>query len=596
MNKSNLAKNIILVLILALLGYSLYSFLGNMNTNTQESSITEIAANVNANKIEKIVVDGNKVTADVKDSNSELVTYKEEGVSISDYGIAPDKVKIEIKDPNRGEIWGTILSILIPFVLVAVFLYFILRQSQGANTKAMSFGKTQARFYAGKKRVTFGDVAGMEEAKNELVEVVDFLKNPKKYLDLGAEIPKGVLLFGPPGTGKTLLAKAVAGEAGVPFLSISASEFVEMFVGVGAARVRDLFQKAKHNAPSVIFIDELDAIGRQRGTGLGGSHDEREQTLNQILVEMDGFETDTRVIVIAATNRPDVLDPALLRPGRFDRRVTVHLPDLNERKMILNLHAKNKPIEKNVDMSKIAAATVGMSGADLKNVINEGAIMAAREGRKTVTQENLQEAIEKVLIGPAKKGRVLSDKEKKITAYHETGHAIVGHILPNADEVQKVSIVSRGMALGYTWSMPLVDVHLYSKSKFIDEIAQLLAGREAEKIMFGEMTTGAENDLKRATRIARSMVTVYGMSEKIGPQTLAERDEHVFLGRELAEKNNYSDNTASLIDDETKKILEEGQKKANEVLMKNKKVMDKIAETLLAKETLDKEEFQKFFK
>jgi cell division protease FtsH len=392
-----------------------------------------------------------------------------------------------------------------------------------------------------------------------------------------------------------MLAKAVAGEAGVPFLAISASEFVEMFVGVGAARVRDLFQKAKRNAPSVIFIDELDAIGRQRGTGLGGSHDEREQTLNQILVEMDGFETDTRVIVMAATNRPDVLDPALLRPGRFDRRVSLTLPDLIEREQILKIHSQNKPMDSNVDLRKIASATVGLAGADLRNIINEGAILAARHNKKTIKQENLQEAIEKVMMGPEKKSRLLSNKEREITAYHETGHAIIGHLLPNCDPIHKVSIVSRGMALGYTWSLPLKDIHLYPKSKFLDEITQLLAGREAEKIMFGETTTGAENDIKRATKLAREMVTVYGMSDKLGPQTLGQRDEVVFLGREIGEHKNYSDKIASIIDDEVSKIINDCEHNAYNILTKNKKTLNNIAQDLLKKETIGAEEFDKFF-
>lgn len=592
---SNLTKGIIYIVILILVGISLFSILNPMDLKSQESSMSEIVYEVESNKVDVVTVEGNKVTAKLKDSDTKLMTYKESGVGVNEYGITPEKVKVDIKDPNKGEIWSTLLSVLLPFALIALFLYFLFRSTQGANMKAMSFGQTKARMYMGKKKITFADVAGLNEAKQELVEIVDFLKNPKKYLNLGAEIPKGVLLAGPPGTGKTLLAKAVAGEAGVPFLSISASEFVEMFVGVGASRVRDLFTKAKRNAPSVIFVDELDAIGRQRGTGLGGSHDEREQTLNQILVEMDGFETDTRVIIIAATNRPDVLDPALLRPGRFDRRVVLGLPTFEERIKILKIHTRNKPIETNVDYNAIAASTVGMAGADLKNIVNEAAILAARENRKTIVQRDLQESIEKVMMGPEKKSRALSKKEKEITAYHETGHAIVGHILPNTDPIHKISIVSRGMALGYTWSLPERDIHLYSRSKFIDEIAQLLAGREAEKIVFGETTTGAENDMKRATKIARDMVTVYGMSDKIGPQSLGERDEMVFLGRELGEHKNYSEKVASLIDDEVRSIIFEAEKETHQIIEKNKDKLDKIAHALLEKETLDKSEFNKFF-
>lgn len=595
-NSSNITKNIVYIIILLLLGLSLYSFLGPMDNNKELSSISEITSEVEKGTIEVIKIDGNKVEAKLKDNSKTLYTYKEAGVGIKDYGITADKVKIEVKDANRGAIWTTLLSILLPFGLIALFLYFLLKQTQGANIKAMSFGKTNARMYVGKKKITFNDVAGLKESKQELVEIVDFLRNPKKYIDLGAEIPKGVLLVGPPGTGKTLLAKAVAGEAQVPFFSISASEFVEMFVGVGASRVRDLFEKAKRNAPSVIFIDELDAIGRQRGTGLGGSHDEREQTLNQILVEMDGFETDTRVIIIAATNRPDVLDPALLRPGRFDRRVALNLPDIEEREQILKIHAKNKPIESNVDFRKIASATVGLAGAELRNIINEAAIFAARNGQKTINQKNIIEAIEKVIMGPEKKSRILSEKERKITAYHETGHAIIGHLLPNTDPIHKITITPRGMALGYTWSLPEKDMHLYSKSKFEDEIAQLLAGRAAEKIIFGETTTGAENDLKRATKIARNMVTVFGMSDKIGPQSLGERDEMVFLGRELAEHKNYSEKIAALIDDEVKEIILNAEKKAETILKKHKKELDNISNELLKKETLEEKEFVTFFK
>ena len=592
---SNLTKNVIIIIILALLGISLFTYLDQSDTTKEEASITEIAYQVDQGNVEKITIEGNKVTAKLKGQDKELTSFKESAVGVTEYGITTDKVKIDIKDPEKGAVWTTLLSILLPFFLIAIFIYFIIRQTQGANMKAMSFGKTQARVYMGKKKVTFADVAGLKESKQELVEIVDFLKNPKKYLDLGAEIPKGVLLVGPPGTGKTLLAKAVAGEAGVPFLSLSASEFVEMFVGVGASRVRDLFTKAKRNAPAVIFIDELDAIGRQRGTGLGGSHDEREQTLNQILVEMDGFETDTRVIILAATNRPDVLDPALLRPGRFDRRVSLNLPDLIEREEILAIHAKNKPIESHVDLKKIAGATVGFSGADLRNIINEGAILAARAGKKTISQEDFQMAIEKVMMGPEKTTRILSDHEREITAYHETGHAVVGHLLPNTDPIHKITITPRGMALGYTWSMPERDMHLYSRSKFRDEIAQLLAGRAAEKTVFGEITTGAENDLKRATKIARNMVTVFGMSDKIGPQSLGERDEMVFLGRELAEHKNYSEKNAALIDDEVKALILEGEKRAEELIKKNRIVLNKIAIALLKKETLDEKQFAKFF-
>lgn len=592
---SNLTRNIIYIIILILLGLSIYSFVNPTNSNQENSSISEISEEVTKGNVDKIIVEDNKITADLKNSDTNLVTYKEAGVGLNDYGITPDKVKIDIKNPDEGMIWSTILSIVIPFAIIALFLYFLFRQTQGANIKALSFGKTQARIYMGKKKISFNDVAGLKEAKQELVEVVDFLRNPKKYLSLGAEIPKGILLVGPPGTGKTLLAKAVAGEASVPFLSISASEFVEMFVGVGASRVRDLFTKAKRNAPALIFVDELDAIGRQRGTGLGGSHDEREQTLNQILVEMDGFETDTRVIIIAATNRPDVLDPALLRPGRFDRRVMLSLPDKNEREEIFKIHSRNKPIEGSVDFNRLASTTAGVSGADIRNIINEAAILAAGQNKKTITQDDIHRSIEKVLMGPEKKSRILSTKEKYIAATHEAGHAIAGHLLPNCDPIHKVSVISRGMALGYTWSMPKDDRHLYSKSKFEDDVAQLLAGRVAEKIIFDEITTGAENDLKRATKIARDMVTVYGMSNKIGPRTLGEREELVFLGRELGEHKNYSEKIASLIDDEVSNIISEAQDNAHQLLLKNKNILIKLTETLIKKEVVEDPEFSNFF-
>jgi cell division protease FtsH len=593
MNKNNI-RNLIYFIAIILIGLLAYSLFSNQSAKPKQVSISEIAADVTNNQISKITIQDNKVTADVK-NDGQIQAYKEAGVGLKDYGITPDKVTIDVINTQNSSAWISLLGTIIPFLLIAGFIYLIFRQAQSGNMRAMSFGKSTARLFGGKKKVTFADVAGLKESKEELMEIVEFLKHPTKFRNLGAEIPKGVLLMGPPGTGKTLMARAVAGEAGVPFFSISASEFVEMFVGVGASRVRDLFEKAKRNAPSVIFIDELDAVGRQRGAGLGGSHDEREQTLNQILVEMDGFETDSRVIVVAATNRPDVLDPALLRPGRFDRRVSMPLPDKHEREEILKIHAKNKPMAKNVDFLHIAAATSGLSGADLKNIVNESSILAARNNQKEITQKNLEESIEKVMLGPEKKSRLLSDKEKSIAAYHETGHAIVGKLLPNTDPIHKVSIVSRGMALGYTWSLPIEDQHLYSKSKFEDEIAQLLAGSVAERIIFNESTTGAENDLQKATKIARDMIKVYGMSDKLGSVSMGEREELVFLGRELGEHKNYSEKIAAEIDDEIRNIINENQKKAKELLLKNKVLLDKIAKTLIKEETIEGTEFDKFF-
>lgn len=590
-----MSKNITYIIIIVLVGLLFYSFLTPKGTKPRESNITEIAQKIDKGEIEKISIKDNEIIAKVKD-DGELKAYKESGVGLTEYGITPSKVQIEVKNANSNALWTGILSILLPIIVIGVFFFWILKSAQGANIKAMSFGKTSARIFGkGQTKTTFADVAGLKEAKEELHEIVEFLSHPAKFSQLGAEIPTGIMLFGPPGCGKTLMAKAVAGEAGVPFFSISASEFVEMFVGVGAARVRDLFEKAKKNAPAVIFIDELDAIGRQRGSGLGGSHDEREQTLNQILVEMDGFETNSRVIVLAATNRPDVLDPALLRPGRFDRRVVLDLPDRKEREAILKIHAQNKPLAKNTDLEKIAAATAGLSGADLKNIVNEAAIFAARANDKQVEQKYLEESIEKVILGPERKSRVLSKKEKEIAAYHEAGHAVVGKMLPNCDPIHKVSVVSRGMALGYTWSLPEEDKHLYSKSKFEDEISQLLAGREAEKIIFNETTTGAENDLKKASGIARRMVTLYGMSEKIGPITLGERDELVFLGKELAEHKNYSEKIAAAIDDEVTSIIRTSQQKAHKIIVSKKTILKSIAEKLIKEETIEGKAFEKFF-
>lgn len=593
--KPSCTRNFFYALGIIILGLIIWSFFIPVGKKPQQVPISQIAQDVSQGKVEKVTIDNNLINAQLK-SGEKIQSYKENGVGIGSYGITSDKVAIEIKNSEQNSIWPTVLSFALPFLLIAGFIYFMFRQAQGGNVRAMSFGQSKARlFNPGANKVTFKDVAGLEEPKQELHEVVEFLKSPAKFRGLGAEIPKGVLLVGPPGTGKTLLAKAVAGEAGVPFFSISASEFVEMFVGVGAARVRDLFQKAKRNAPAILFIDELDAIGRQRGTGLGGSHDEREQTLNQILVEMDGFETDTRVIVMAATNRPDVLDPALLRPGRFDRRVVIDLPDMKEREQILNIHTRNKPLTEDVNLGAIARSTAGLSGADLKNITNEAAILAARENLKNIGQMQFNNAIEKVILGPERKSHLMSAKEKEISAYHEAGHAIIGKLLPNTDPIHKVSVISRGVALGYTWSMPAEDRKLYSQAKFEDEIAQLLGGYVAEKIIFGQVTTGAQSDLKRASKIARDMATVYGMSEKLGPVVLAEKEEMTFLGRDIAENRNYSDEKAYEIDQEVTSIIKASQKVAAEVLTKNKALLKTIADQLVSKETIEGPEFDKFF-
>jgi cell division protease FtsH len=498
---------------------------------------------------------------------------------------------------DDGAAWlGVLITALLPVLLIGVFLYFMFRQAQGTNNQALSFGKSRARMFLGNKTVvTFADVAGVDEAKTELQEVVEFLKYPEKFNSLGARIPRGVLLVGPPGTGKTLLARAVAGEAGVPFFSISGSEFVEMFVGVGASRVRDLFDQAKRNSPCIVFVDEIDAVGRQRGAGLGGSHDEREQTLNQILVEMDGFDTNTNVIVVAATNRPDVLDPALLRPGRFDRQVILDRPDMRGRLEILKVHIKGKPLDKAVDLQSIAKQSPGFSGADLANLVNEAAILAARRNKKVITTSEFGEALERVVAGPERKSRVISDAEKAIIAYHEGGHALVQRILPKCDPVAKVSIISRGMALGYTMGLPTEDRYLQSKAEFEDKIAGMLGGNASERLIFGDTTTGSSNDIEKATTLARRMVTEFGMSEKLGPLAFGKRDELVFLGREIGEQRNYSDDVARQIDEEVRAIIDRAYKRSMDVLTTYRDRLQQLAERLVAEETIEHDEFEAMF-
>jgi cell division protease FtsH len=589
--------NIIYLLIAALLFGAIYMtfFAGEDVGITQDVEITAIQTEYDRGTLSKIVIDGNQVIATLKDG-SKLVAFKGPEETARDLGFtSPKDVPLEYKDTEGGRFWTELLLSIVPFILIIGFLFLMMRSVAGANRTAMSFGMSTARSYdKSKHRITFNDVAGTESAKHELIEVVDFLKNPKKYLKMGAKIPKGVLLVGPPGTGKTLLARAVAGEANVPFFSISGSEFVEMFVGVGASRVRDLFKKARKSAPCIVFIDEIDAVGRHRGAGLGGGHDEREQTLNQILSEMDGFETGTNVIVISATNRPDVLDPALLRPGRFDRRVVVDMPDIRERFAILKVHARNKPLDKNADLEKIARHTPGFAGADLENVLNESAILAAANNRNKIQQKDIEMSIEKVMMGPEKKSRVLSEKEKQITAYHEVGHAITGHVLPNVDPVHKISVVSRGQALGVTWFLPEKDEVLKGRSKFLDEITSLLGGYSAEKLVFGEMTTGASNDLEKASQAARAMVTRYGMGV-FGPVVFGEHHGNVFLGKDLVHERNYSEQTAKLIDDEVHKIISKALDTAMGILKKNRRKLDSIAKELLKKEVLNEDDIKKLF-
>ena len=535
--------------------------------------------------------DEKKIEASFVGSTKELMdSLKEAGITLGE-----DGVKFSVK--AGGIDWGGVMLSFIPLLLFGALLFFLFRSARGANTQAFNFAKSRARLASGNKpTVTFADVAGVDEAKGELQEIVEFLKTPQKFVALGARIPRGVLLVGPPGCGKTLIAKAVAGEAGVPFFSISGSEFVEMFVGVGASRVRDLFEQAKRNSPCIVFVDEIDAVGRHRGAGLGGGHDEREQTLNQILVEMDGFDSSTNVIVLSATNRPDILDPALLRPGRFDRHVVIDQPDINGRKAILEVHAKGKPLAKDANMEVIAKQTPGFSGADLANLINEGALLAARRDMKQIGLKELEDSIDRVIAGPEKKGRIINQKEKEIIAYHETGHAVVAKMLPNADPVHKVSIVARGMMGGWTRFLPTEDRHLWTHSQFEDRLAVSLAGRAAEEINFGEVSTGAQNDLEQATGLARKMVTEYGMSAKLGPRTFGKREELVFLGREIHEQRNYSEKVAEEIDDEVKKLIQHAYETAKKILSENKERLKLVAERLMAKETIEEKEFDDLIK
>jgi cell division protease FtsH len=577
------------VIVLALF-YNVYS----ASTRLTTVPITAVAEDAREGRISKIVVSGEDLEV-TRTNGVEVVSRKEPGADITEVltnlGVTQEMlngITIEVQTPSGWGSWFAILSSLLPLVLLGGLLLFMMRQAQSGNSQALSFGKSRARMFSGDKpTVTFDDVAGVEEAKQELLEVVEFLKEPEKFNALGARIPKGVLMVGPPGCGKTLMARAVSGEADVPFFSISGSEFVEMFVGVGASRVRDLFEQAKSNTPCIVFVDEIDAVGRHRGAGLGGSHDEREQTLNQILVEMDGFDTDTNVIIIAATNRPDILDPALLRPGRFDRRVVLDLPDLVGRKSILEIHAKGKPLAEKVDLQVIAKQTPGFTGADIESLLNEAAILAARRDKKAIGMEELQEAVERVIAGPERKSRLISDEEKEIIAHHEAGHALVMKMLPGCDPVHKVSIVSRGMALGYTMPLPEDDRYLKQRSKFEDELAGLLGGRAAEELIFDDITTGASNDLERATRLARKMVTEYGMSDKLGPLTFGRKEELVFLGREIGEQRNYSEEVAQTIDEEVRRLIAQAHETALRILRENKDKLINVARQLIETETLE---------
>jgi cell division protease FtsH len=597
-------NGIVMLVLVAATAALLYALIQPAQPTAQ--SYSQFEQDVKAGQVTTVVRQDTTLTVTLNDSAKTTYTvvsdspYQGEAAVVEqwliDAGLKPSSVDYKVNPPPDTGWLVLIATTVIPIVVVVLFIAFFMRQAQGTNNQAMSFGKSRARMFLGSKTVvTFSDVAGVDEAKADLQEVVEFLKYPEKFNSLGARIPRGVLLVGPPGTGKTLLARAVAGEAGVPFFSISGSEFVEMFVGVGASRVRDLFDQAKRNSPCIVFVDEIDAVGRQRGAGLGGSHDEREQTLNQILVEMDGFDTNTNVIVVAATNRPDVLDPALLRPGRFDRQVILDRPDLRGRIAILNVHKKGKPLDKTVDMENLARQSPGFSGADLANLMNEAAILAARRNRKAIGMAEFNEALERIIAGPERKSRIISDVEKRIIAIHEGGHAVVQRILPKCDPVNKVTIISRGMALGYTMALPTEDRYLQSKTEFEDKIAGLLGGNAAERLIFGDTTTGASNDIEKATTLARRMVTEWGMSDKMGPLSFGKRDEMVFLGREIGEQRNYSDDVAKMIDDEVRAIIENGYVRATQVLTEYKHKLLALADKLIAEESVDSDEFEKLF-
>lgn len=605
MNLKKMRSGAIYLLLLVALGAFLYTSLSNNASSAARSvRIDQVAQYVREGRARQIVIKDDRITVTLRGQSEGADTLmqsrkeSEDGLvpTLLNLGVTAEQLRavdIRVAEPQFWENWSGILLALLPLLLLGAFFFFIMRQAQGAGNQAFSFGKSRARMFTGDRpTVTFSDVAGNDEAKQELHEVVEFLKEPEKFAALGARIPRGVLLVGPPGTGKTLMAKAVSGEAGVPFFSISGSEFVEMFVGVGASRVRDLFEQAKKNAPCIIFVDEIDAVGRHRGAGLGGSHDEREQTLNQILVEMDGFDTDTNIIIVAATNRPDILDPALLRPGRFDRRVTMDTPDVKGRRAILEVHVRGKPLAADVDLDVIARQTPGFAGADIENLVNEAAILAARRNRRSIGNDELQEAIERVIAGPERRSRLITPKEKEIVAYHEAGHAVAMHFLPNHDPVHKVTIVPRGMAGGYTMSLPDEETQLMTSEKFDDQLVALLGGRVAEEIRFGDVTTGASNDLERVTQLARAMVTQWGMSEKLGPLRYGEREEMVFLGRQYSEHRNYSDKIAQQIDSEVRKLVDNAHKRCHELLHQHWDKMVLLSDRLLQIETVNSAEFQ----
>ena len=602
----NRSTFIYILLFAAIIILVVYNFQTSASAQ-QTLSINQVAQDVRQGKISRISIEETRILMVYKEDEKgiERVSHIEvsstlveqlKNLGVTTEELAPGSLSLEVKPPSPWLGIATALGYVLPFLVLGGVFWFVFRQAQGSNNAAMSFGKSRARMFTGDQpTVTFEDVAGIDESKEELREVVEFLKEPEKFISLGARIPKGVLLVGPPGTGKTLLAKAVSGEAGVPFFSISGSEFVEMFVGVGASRVRDLFDQAKRHSPCIVFVDEIDAVGRQRGAGLGGSHDEREQTLNQLLVEMDGFNTDTNIIIMAATNRPDILDPALMRPGRFDRRVILDRPDMRGREAILKVHVKGKPLSPNTDLTVVARSTPGFVGADLENLVNEAAILAARRNKKVIEQPELEEAIERVIAGPERRSRLISEEEKTVIAYHEAGHAVLAHVLPNTDPVHKVTIVSRGMAGGYTMAIPQEDRVLISRSKILDDLIFTLGGRAAEEIVFNDITSGAANDLERVTHMARSMVTRLGMSSELGPMVYGKKEELIFLGREISEQRDYSEAVAELIDQEVRRLVADAYDSARKILTQYREKLDLVAQKLLEVETLTRDEFEELF-
>jgi len=599
-----LAKNISWIIISLLFVAFFFSLFYSPEKSPIELTVSQLANKINSGEISKITVQGEKLNIELA-NGEKAVSQKEKEAGLSEtlknYGVetrAIQSIVMEVKDESGAKFWMSILiPSLLPLIIIGFFFWIMFRQAKTGMGQAFNFGKANVKLFTHfKNKITFKDVAGLKEAKEELSEIVDFLKNPKKYLEIGAKIPRGALLLGSPGTGKTLIARAVAGESNVPFFHISGSEFVEMFVGVGSSRVRDLFETAKRAAPAIVFIDEIDAIGRERGAGLGGGHDEREQTLNQILVEMDGFDHDTKVIVMAATNRPDILDPALLRPGRFDRRIVLDLPDINDREAILKIHSVGKISGKDINLRKIAERTPGFSGADLANLMNEAALLAARKNRKEINQEDIFSSIEKVLLGPERRSRVITDKEKQITAYHEAGHALVASSIKDADPVHKVSIVSRGRTGGYTLKLPLQETYLRTKSQFMSELAVLFGGYLSEIQTFKDVSTGASNDLKVASELARKLVTKFGMSDKIGPIVYGKNEELIFLGREISSEKNYSEEVAAEIDREVKLFIDKALQIAKKIISSRKNVLKAIADELIEKETIEQEEFDKLVK